>query len=65
VTLSVRLTDVASGELANGAIESGTSPEPPAGFQPDDDTLINQALSNAASMPFKLSAAIRSRKPRS
>ncbi len=48
VTLSVRLTDVASGELANGAIESGTSPEPPAGFQPDDDTLIGQALANAA-----------------
>ncbi len=48
VTLSVRLTDVISGELANGAIQSGISPEPPAGAQPDDDTLINQALSNAA-----------------
>lgn len=48
VTLSVRLIDVVSGELANGAIESGLSPEPPAGFQPDDDTLINQALTNAA-----------------
>jgi TolB-like protein len=48
VTLSVRLTDVVSGELANGAIQTGTSPAPPAGFQPDDDTLINQAIGNAA-----------------
>ena len=48
VTLSVRLTDVVSGELANGAIQSGISPAPAAGFQPDDDTLINQAISNAA-----------------
>lgn len=48
VTLSVRLTDVISGELANGAIESGLSNPPPAGFQPDDDTLINQAITNAA-----------------
>jgi hypothetical protein len=48
VTLAVRLFDVVSGELANGAIETGVSPAPPAGFQPDDDTLINQAISNAA-----------------
>lgn len=48
VSLSVRLIDVASGELANGAIESGQSNPPPAGFQPDDDALISQAISNAA-----------------
>lgn len=48
VTLSVRMTDVASGELANGAIATGYSSPPPPGFQSDDDTLINQAISNAA-----------------
>lgn len=48
VTVSVRLTDVVSGELANGAIQSGVSPTPPAGLQADDDYLINQGISNAA-----------------
>lgn len=48
VTLSVRLTDVVSGELTNGAIKTGISPLPPAGLQPDDDTLISQAITNAA-----------------
>ncbi len=48
VTLSVRLTDVISGELANGAIETGISPAPAPGFQPDDEKLIADAIQNAA-----------------
>ena len=48
VSLSVRLVDVASGELSNGAIESGQSNPPPAGFEPDDDPLISRAIRNAA-----------------
>ena len=48
VALSVRLTDVVSGELANGAIETGYSSASPAGFQADDDTLISQAIQEAA-----------------
>ncbi|MBC8102272.1 MAG: hypothetical protein H7Z41_06770 [Cytophagales bacterium] len=48
VTVSVRLTDVITGELANGAIASGFSPPPPPGADTDDETLINQALSDAA-----------------
>jgi TolB-like protein len=48
VTLSVRLTDVASGELFNGAIETGYSSAPSPGMQPDDETLINQAITDAA-----------------
>jgi TolB-like protein len=48
VTVAIRLTDVVTGELANGAIETGYSPAPAPGFQPDDETLINQAISNAA-----------------
>lgn len=48
VTVSVRLTDVVSGEFANGAIQSGVSTEPAAGMQLDDDTLVSQAISKAA-----------------
>jgi hypothetical protein len=48
VSVSVRLTDVVSGELVNGAIETGYSSIPPAGMQPDDESLINQAISDAA-----------------
>ena len=53
VTLSVRLTDVISGELANGAIQTGYSAAPPPGSQPDDETLINQAISDAAFSSLK------------
>ena len=48
VTISVRLIDVATGEFVNGAIETQSSPIPPSGSQPDDETLINQAINNAA-----------------
>ena len=48
VTLSVRLTDVTSGELANGAITTGYSSPAPAGYQTDDETLINQGVQDAA-----------------
>jgi TolB-like protein len=53
VTLSVRLTDVISGELANGAITTGFSSPAPAGLQPDDETLINQGLQDAAFSAIK------------
>lgn len=48
VTISVRLTDVISGELINGAIATGYSQAPPPGMTPDDETLVTQALSDAA-----------------
>ncbi len=48
ITVSARLIDVTSGEFANGAIETGYSNPPAPGFQPDDEALINQALTNAA-----------------
>lgn len=48
VTLSVRLTDVNSGELANGAIETGISPAPAPGFQADDEKLLSDAIQNAS-----------------
>ena len=53
VTLSVRLTDVISGELSNGAIQTGISAAPPPGSQPDDETLVNQAISDAAFAALK------------
>ena len=53
VTLSVRLTDVVSGELANGAIQTGYSPTPPPGATIDDETLINQATTDAAFSALK------------
>jgi TolB-like protein len=46
VTLSVRLTDVLTGELANGAIQTGSSSAKPADLE--DDALIQQAISDAA-----------------
>jgi hypothetical protein len=48
VTLSVRLTDVVTGELVNGAIAAGYSAPPPPGADVDDETLVNQALSDAS-----------------
>ena len=48
VTLSVRFTDVVSGELVNGAIQSGFSGAPAPGMSLDDETMINQALTDAA-----------------
>jgi TolB-like protein len=46
VTLSVRLTDTLTGELANGAIQVGTSSVKTEST--DDDTLIQQAITDAA-----------------
>lgn len=46
VTLSVRITDSQTGELANGAIQVGTSS--PKTNLTEDDTLIQQAISDAA-----------------
>ena len=48
VTLSLRLTDVVTGELANGTLAAGFSSPPPPGADVDDETLVNQALSDAA-----------------
>jgi TolB-like protein len=48
VTLSVRLTDPLSGGLSNGAISTGYSNPPPPGMTPDDDVLINQAITDAS-----------------
>ncbi|MBC8143767.1 MAG: hypothetical protein H7Y38_20240, partial [Armatimonadetes bacterium] len=48
VSLSVRLTDVVTGELANGAIETGFSAPSAPGFTPDDEALLSDAIQNAA-----------------
>ena len=48
ITLSVRLTDVVSGELANGAIETGFSSPTAPGQTPDDEQLLSQAIQNAS-----------------
>ncbi|MES2460484.1 MAG: hypothetical protein V4671_07860 [Armatimonadota bacterium] len=48
VTLSVRLTDVITGELVNGTIAAGYSAPPPPGADLDDETAVNQALNDAA-----------------
>ena len=48
VTLSVRLTDVLTGELANGAIETGTS-IPSVSGSSSDRAMLQDALRNAAS----------------
>ena len=53
VTLSVRLTDVVSGEFINGAVQTGISPVPPAGIEPDRQVQIGQAISNAAFLAVK------------
>lgn len=47
VTLSVRVIDIASGEPVNGAVATGRS-NPRPGYAGDDDTLIQEAVRNAA-----------------
>lgn len=47
VTLSVRVIDIASGEPVNGAVATGRS-NPRPGYAGDDDTLIQEAIRNAA-----------------
>ena len=58
VTLSVQLTDSLTGELANGAIQTGLSSAKTSAT--DDDTLIQQAISDAA---FSIVRAINNYKP--
>jgi hypothetical protein len=53
VVLEVRLTDVVSGELVNGAIQAGYSSVPPPRIHPDDEMLINQAITDAAFYAIK------------
>ncbi len=48
ISLSVRLTDVVTGELANGAIETGFSAPSAPGFTPDDEALLSDAIQNAS-----------------
>jgi TolB-like protein len=48
VTLSVRLIDIVSGEFVNGSVQTGTSTAAPAGLDPDRQTQVGQAVSNAA-----------------
>ncbi|MCS7065553.1 MAG: CsgG/HfaB family protein, partial [Fimbriimonadales bacterium] len=47
VTLSVRVIDIASGEPVNGAVATGFS-NPRPGYAGDDDTLVLEAIRNAA-----------------
>lgn len=52
VTLVVQLIDQASGEIINGAVQTGTS-SARVGYTPDDDTLIAEAINNAAFLVVK------------
>jgi hypothetical protein len=47
VTLTVKLIDIASGEPVNGAVATGFS-NPRPGYSGDDDTLVLEAIRNAA-----------------
>lgn len=58
VTLTVRVTDALTGELANGAVQFGSSP--PKTDTVEDDTLIQQAISDAA---FSAVRALNNYKP--
>jgi len=49
VTLVVRMIDQASGEIINGAVQTGTA-QARAGATTDDDKLITEAIDNAAYM---------------
>jgi len=52
VTLVVQMIDQASGEVINGAVQTGTS-SARVGFTPDDDSLITEAINNAAFLCVK------------
>lgn len=52
VTLVIRLLDQTSGEVLNGAIQTGYS-NPRVGQAGDDDTLITEAIENAAYLSVK------------
>ncbi|MHB9035312.1 MAG: hypothetical protein ACYC64_01505 [Armatimonadota bacterium] len=52
VTMVVQMIDQASGEIVNGAVQSGTS-SARVGYTPDDDALIVEAINNAAFLAVK------------
>jgi len=52
VTIVIRMLDQASGEVLNGAIQTGFS-NPRVGQGADDDTLITEAIDNAAYLAVK------------
>ncbi|MCE5199678.1 MAG: hypothetical protein ABFD54_11895 [Armatimonadota bacterium] len=52
VTLAVQMIDQASGEILNGAVQTGTS-SARVGYAPDDDALIVEAVNNAAFLAVK------------
>lgn len=52
VTLILRMYDQASGEIVNGAVQTGQS-SARVGYTPDDDALIVEAINNAAFLGVK------------
>jgi hypothetical protein len=52
VTLFVQMIDEASGEVINGAVQTGTS-SARVGYTADDDSLITEAINNAAFLCVK------------
>ena len=52
VTLVVQMIDQASGEIINGAVQTGTS-SARVGYAADDDSLITEAINNAAFLVVK------------
>ena len=52
VTLIVQMVDQASGEILNGAVQTGNSAAR-VGYTPDDDALITEAVNNAAFLAVK------------
>lgn len=52
VTLLVQMVDQASGEIINGAVQTGTS-SARVGYTADDDSLIAEAINNAAFLAVK------------
>lgn len=52
VTLVVQMRDQASGEIINGAVQTGTS-SARVGYTADDDSLITEAINNAAFLVVK------------
>ncbi len=52
VTLVVQMIDQASGEIINGAVQTGSSSSR-VGFEADDDSLITEAINNAAFLCVK------------
>lgn len=52
VTLALQLVDRASGEIINGALQTGQS-SARVGYTADDDTLVTEAINNAAYLAVK------------